>query len=203
MKDKKKHIQEEPKPEQAAPETPPAEAAEEAEALSALRAERERFRAQSEEYLDGWKRTQADLVNYRKRVERDAAETRLVAVGLAAARWFPVMDDFERALKERPEAQNLEQWAGGMELIYRKGLAALEAEGINPIEPAEGTEFDPNVHEAVTREVRPDRKDGEILEVLHRGYRIGDRVLRPAQVRVACKPEAEAGHDKPCPADTA
>jgi molecular chaperone GrpE len=185
------HAEQKNEEEKAVVDAPQAEGAGESEALTALRAEIEQLRTQSEEYLAGWKRTQADLVNYRKRVERDAVETRRTAAGQAAARWFPVLDDFERALKDRREAQNPEQWAEGVEMIYRKWITALEAEGITPIDPAEGTEFDPNVHEAVTRELHPDREDGEILEVVHRGYRMGDRVLRPAQVRVAYKPEAE------------
>ena len=184
MTDKKKHAHEESMPEQ-----PAAGDAEPSAELAALRAELGQARTQADEYLDGWKRTQAELVNYRKRVDRDAAEAKISAAGQAAARWFPVMDDFERALKERPGAQNLAQWADGVELIYRKGIAALEAEGITPIEPAAGTDFDPNLHEAVTREPCADREDGEILDMVHRGYRMGERVLRPAQVRVACQPD--------------
>jgi molecular chaperone GrpE len=205
MTEKKKHAEEEnpavAEEEAAArasagetPAEPGADSGPEAEAAESpelLRDELERARAQADEYLEGWKRTQADLVNYRKRVERDAADARLAAAGQAAARWFPVLDDFERALKELPGTQNLEQWAGGIGLIYRKGLAALEAEGITPIEAAEGALFDPSVHEAVTRETCPDKQDGEILEVVHRGYQMGDRVLRPAKVRVACKPEGQ------------
>src|SRR4030042_2096018 len=98
------------------------------------------------------------------------------------------MDDCERALKERPGAQNLAQGADGVELIYRKGIAALEAEGITPIEPAAGTDFDPNLHEAVTREPCADREDGEILDMVHRGYRMGERVLRAGQARGARPP---------------
>lgn len=168
----------------------PAECAELRQQAEALQAELGEARRQAAENLDGWKRAQADLVNYRKRVERDAAEVRQQAAGRAASRWFPVMDDFERALQERPDPDHFEQWAGGVELIYRKGLAALEAEGVTPIEAQPGSEFDPNLHEAVTREMCPDRRDGEILDMVHRGYRMGDRVLRPAQVRVACRPAA-------------
>jgi len=184
---KKKHGHEDSKPEE--------QAAAEAEAsadAAALRQELEQARAQADEYLDGWKRSQAELVNYRKRVERDAADVKVNAVCQVSTRWVSVLDDFERALADRGKTQNLEQWADGIELIYRKGLAALEAEGVTPIEPPAGTEFDPNVHEAVSREMCTDREDGEILETVHRGYRIGDRVLRPAQVRVACKPEANS-----------
>lgn len=193
MTDKKKHPHEEEKAgaQAAHPETAPSENEEEAVSIGELRAELERAKAQIDEYLDGWKRAQAELMNYRKRVERDAADARLLAAGQAAARFFPVLDDFERALKELPESQNLNQWAAGVELIYRKGIAALEAEGITPVDAAEGMAFDPNFHEAVTREPCPDRQDGEIIEVVHQGYKIGDRVLRPAKVRVACKTETQ------------
>ncbi|MBN1438778.1 MAG: nucleotide exchange factor GrpE [Anaerolineales bacterium] len=189
MSDIEKNDLEETKAGEAAPGAAPAETA--GPDPEALRAELERAKAQAEEYLDGWKRAQAELVNYRKRVERDAGEARRSAAGRAAARWFPVLDDFERALKERTSSANLEQWAGGIELIYRKGMAALEAEGITAIEPAAGEPFDPIMHEAVTREVCADREDGEILEVVLRGYRMGDQLLRPAKVRVACKPEPQ------------
>jgi molecular chaperone GrpE len=185
MTDKKKHGQEDQTPEQ-----PVAADAEPSGELAALRTELEQARARADEYLDGWKRSQAELVNYRKRVERDVADVKVTAVCQASTRWVSVLDDFERALKDRMESQNLAQWADGIELIYRKGLAALEAEGVTSIEPAPGTDFDPNVHEAVSREMCAEREDGEILEVVHRGYRVGDRVLRPAQVRVAYKPEA-------------
>jgi molecular chaperone GrpE len=194
MTEKKKHPPEEQSAEEktVAQEASPSAPSEVPETPDALRAELEQAQAQANEYLDGWKRTQADFMNYRKRMERDAADARLFGAGQAAARWFSVMDDFERALKERAGTQNLEQWVNGVELIYRKGIAALEAEGITPIEPAQGLEFDPTVHEAVGREICPDREDGEIIEVIHRGYRMGDRVLRPAQVRVACKPEGNS-----------
>ncbi len=185
MTDKKKHGQEDQVPE----ETKAADAEPSGEP-DALRKELEQARAQADEYLDGWKRSQAELVNYRKRVERDAADVKVTAVCQASTRWVSVLDDFERALADRAQTQNLEQWADGIELIYRKGLAALEAEGVTPIDPPPGSVFDPNVHEALSRQMCADREDGEILEVLHRGYRMGDRVLRPAQVRVACKPEA-------------
>jgi molecular chaperone GrpE len=193
MTDKKKHPHEEEAAgaEAPRPEAEPGAGGEAAITAEELRGELEKLRAQADEYLDGWKRAQADLVNYRKRVERDSADTLRSAAGQTAARFFPMLDDFERALKELPASQNLGQWASGIELIYRKGIAALEAEGIAPIDATEGMPFDPNVHEAVTRETCPDRQDGEILEMVSRGYRIGDRVLRPAKVRVACQPEAK------------
>jgi molecular chaperone GrpE len=187
----KSAAEEEPTP----PEQAPEKAIEASEAPEATRAELERIRLQAAEYLDGWKRAQADFSNYRKRIERDAEEARIQAVGRAASRWFPILDDFERALKESSATDNWEQWAAGVELIYRKGVAVLEAEGINPFEAQAGSEFDPGLHEAVTMEISPDKKDGEILGTVRCGYRLGDRVLRPAQVRVAYRAETNSRQD--------
>jgi molecular chaperone GrpE len=178
----KQSAEEEPIPAEPAQE----DALETAEAMDSVQAELEKARAQAAEYLDGWKRTQADFANYRKRIERDEGEARIQAVARAASRWFPILDDFERALKEKPAAEKMEQWAAGVDLIYRKGVAALEAEGVTSFGAETGSEFDPGLHEAVTMEPCPDKKDGEILGTIRCGYRLGDRVLRPAQVRVAC-----------------
>lgn len=169
----------------------PADLAQAAAVASAaeFQAELDKANALAAEYLEGWKRAQAELANYRKRVERDAADVQVNAAGRSATRWFPILDDFARALRESVTAENVGSWKAGMELIYRKGVAALEAEGITPIAEEAGAAFDPNRHEAITMEPCPDREDGEILEVVRNGYRQGDRVLRPAQVRVASKPE--------------
>jgi molecular chaperone GrpE len=194
MTDKKKHdhhpqaMPEEAAGEEAVQESP----ATAKDSIEAVRAELEAAKAQNAEYLDGWKRTQAEFSNYRKRVERDAADERVKAVGLAASRWLPILDDFERALAEGSHPDNYDRWAAGVELIYRKGMAALEADGIEPICPEPGTAFDPTIHEAVTKEMCPDKEDGEILGTVRRGYRLGDRILRPAQVRVACRPEPDS-----------
>jgi molecular chaperone GrpE len=112
---------------------------------------------------------------------------RIQVVGRVAGGWFPLLDDLLRALKERPTAENFATWADGMDLIYRKGMGTLEMEGIAPIRPEPGEAFDPNRHEAVTMEPCAERKDGEIIETLRCGYVMGERVLRPAQVRVACE----------------
>ena len=192
MTEKKKLSHEKHSAEEEPIQPEPAEAAapEAGEAKDSIQVELEKTRAQAAEYLDGWKRAQADFANYRKRIERDEAEARIQAVSRAAARWFPILDDFERALKEKSATENLEQWAAGVDLIYRKGVAALEAEGVTSFRANAGTEFDPGLHEAVTMEPCPDKKDGEILGTIRCGYRLGDRVLRPAQVRVACPAES-------------
>jgi molecular chaperone GrpE len=192
MTDKKKIGHEKHSAEEGPIRTEPAQEGESetTQAQDLVQADLEKVQAQAEEYLDGWKRTQADFSNYRKRIERDAAEARIQAVGRAASRWFPILDDFERAVKDKAAKQNLEQWAAGVELIYRKGVAALEAEGVTSFEAEPGAVFDPSLYEAVTMEPCPDKKDGEILGTIRCGYRLGDRVLRPAQVRVACPAES-------------
>ncbi len=140
--------------------------------------------AQAQEYLDGWQRARADFANYKRRVERDRAQMQQDAVARVAARYLPIVDDIERALQNRPAEGEGAAWAEGIELVYRKLLAALEADGVKPME-AEGQMFDPNLHEAVMQEESESHESGQIIEVLQKGYWIGERVLRPALVKVA------------------
>ena len=96
---------------------------------------------------------------------------------------LPVVDDFERALKV-DVGTPAEAYRGGLDLIYRRLLDLLARRGVKPIE-ALGTDFDPHVHQAVAYEPSPGHRDGEVIEELSRGYRLGDRLLRPAAVKVA------------------
>jgi molecular chaperone GrpE len=136
------------------------------------------------ENLDGWLRARAELANYKKRVERERAETYQNAAGTILARLLPALDDFERATKDAPDDPSLRQWVEGVTLIQRKLQTILESEGVQRIE-AEGQQFDPNVHEALTHDESENHGEGEVIEVVRQGYRLGDRVLRPALVRVA------------------
>lgn len=150
----------------------------------ALSSELEEWQSKANEYLDGWQRSRADFANYKKRVERDQAQVSQNATANIIKHFLEVLDDLELALKNRPQDGEGAAWADGIELVYRKFSSILESEGITPIE-ADGQYFDPNLHEAVTNEDNPDYESGQIIEVLKRGYFIGDRVLRPATVRVA------------------
>lgn len=154
------------------------------EDITDLKKELEEIRLKSEEYLEGWQRARAEFANFRKRVERDREQTHQVAAGNIMRSFLEVLDDLERALKNRPQEGEGAVWAGGIELIYRKFLKILESQGVKPMQ-AEGELFDPNLHEAITHEESPDHESGEIIEVVQTGYLIGDRVLRPALVRVA------------------
>lgn len=146
--------------------------------------ELEKLRAEADEYLDGWQRARAEFVNYKKRVDREQAEARSRISGEIITRYLDIVDDLERALKERPSEGEGAVWSEGIELIYKKFMGMLEAEGVEVI-PAEGKEFDPNYHEAVTHDESEEHQEGYIIEVLQPGYILGERVLRPAMVRVA------------------
>lgn len=141
-------------------------------------------RLKSDEYLDGWQRSRAEFANYRKRVERDRQQIYQDVASDIIRRYLDVIDDLERALKNKPEHGEGAEWAVGIELIFRKMLIILESEGVEPMQ-AQGSQFDPNLHEAISQEEHPAFESGQIIEVVKTGYFIGERVLRPAAVRVA------------------
>jgi len=152
--------------------------------LAGLRQELEAARAKAAENLDGWQRSQADLANYRRRVERERAEAYQMTAAGVIARFLPVLDDFDRAMKDAPSGDDAKQWLEGVVLIQRKLHNLIESEGVTQVE-AEGAMFDPNLHEAVTHDESENHAAGQVIEVLRQGYRMGERVLRPALVRVA------------------
>ncbi|MGA2503741.1 MAG: nucleotide exchange factor GrpE [Anaerolineales bacterium] len=137
--------------------------------------------AQAAEYKDGWQRSVADFQNYKRRVDAEKNETYQNAIGSVIKRYLPILDDLERALSTRPADL---AWVDGIELIYRKLKSILEAEGLKRIE-AEGQMFDPNFHEAILQESCDGYESGQVIAVVQNGYTLGDRVIRPAQVRVA------------------
>jgi molecular chaperone GrpE len=155
-----------------------------AEDLHAVQKELEESRAKANEYLEGWQRSLADFSNYKKRVDRDQAQVYQNAAGMIIKRFIEVLDDLDRALKNRPQEGEGAVWANGIELIYRKLISILENEGVKAMD-LQGQVFDPNLHEAITLEESADHESGQIIEVLQQGYMLGDRVLRPALVRVA------------------
>ncbi len=140
-------------------------------------------RTQADEYKDGWQRALADFANLRRRVERDQQNANQNATVNVIKRYLDIIDDLERALANRPKEGEAGRWADGVELTYRKFATFLENEGLTTI-PAEG-EFDSNLHEAISHEDSPQHSSGQIIAVVQQGYRLGDRVVRPARVRVA------------------
>lgn len=140
--------------------------------------------AQAAEYLDGWQRARAELANYKKRVERERREAYMRAAGDILTQYLDILDDLERALNEKPTEEEAANWAQGIQLVYHKFQGLLEAYDVEPIEAA-GKPFDPNFHEAISHEETDEAKEGHVIDVVKQGYRMGDRVLRPALVRVA------------------
>lgn len=140
--------------------------------------------SEKEEYLDGWQRTQADFANYKKRVERDRQQVQQNATANVVRRYLEILDDLERALANQPQDGEGAVWADGIDLVYRKWLNALEVNDVKPME-VDDQLFDPELHEAISHEESDEHESGEVIEVVQTGYFIGDRVLRPARVRVA------------------
>ncbi len=140
--------------------------------------------AKAAEYFDGWQRERADFMNYKKRIERDQQLTQQNNVANITKKYLPVLDDLDRALRARPGESEGAKWSEGIDLIFRKLQGILESDGVKEIQAVEQM-FDPNFHEALTHEDCADYESGQIIEVIQKGYQIGDRVIRPALVRVA------------------
>jgi molecular chaperone GrpE len=151
----------------------------------ALEKEIESLQAEVEEQKDGWLRARADLENYRKRVQRDAARSYQDAMTNVLKIFLDAADDLERALRNRPEGELAEKWVDGIELIYNKLLNQMKNQGVERMDVNPGDDFDPNIHEAITQEDHPDFEEGQIIDIVKPGYRISDRIIRPAMVRVA------------------
>jgi molecular chaperone GrpE len=149
--------------------------------IESLKKQLDELQAKAAENLDGWQRAQAEFVNYKNRVQRDREVDYVSMKSDIIKKVLPVLDDLERALANRPAGNS---WADGMELIARKFQNVLEAEGIKRIEAA-GQLFDPNLHEAISSEPNAEVESGHVIEVVQNGYMLGERVIRPAMVRVA------------------
>jgi molecular chaperone GrpE len=152
--------------------------------LEALQAELEQAQAQAAEYLNGWQRARAEFANYKKRVEAEREELRRTSTEALLLKLLPVVDDFERAFQALPEDSTDAAWVDGFKMILRKLQAVLESQDVAPIEAA-NQPFDPLWHQAVMQEETDEHPDGYVIEEMQRGYRLGERVLRPSMVKVA------------------
>jgi molecular chaperone GrpE len=156
------------------------------ERLEAATRELEETKARADEATYNWQRSAADFANYKRRTDEERALVTQMGTAVVIGRLLGVLDDFDRALANVP-ADAHESWVEGIRLVERKLRGVLEAEGVRPIE-ALGTQFDPNLHEAVVHEPTADHPDNTVIEELQRGYLLHDRVLRPALVKVANNP---------------
>jgi molecular chaperone GrpE len=136
--------------------------------------------AKAEANLAGWQRAQADFINYKRRSEQERTEVAQFANSVMVLSLLPILDDFERAFAAIPPRLEKTNWVEGIRLVERKLWANLEAQGLSPIK-ALGEPFDPNLHEAV----RQDKgKEGIVIEEVRKGYKLNDRIIRPAKVVV-------------------
>lgn len=160
--------------------------AELAERIEALERELDEVRRSETELRGNWQRSAADFANYKRRTDEERATVAQFASSLLIGKLLGVLDDFDRALDNVP-ADAHDAWVEGVRLVERKLRGVLESEGVTPID-AIGQPFDPNVHEAVVHEETADAPDNQVIGELQRGYRLHDRVLRPALVKVADNP---------------
>ncbi|MBL8093927.1 MAG: nucleotide exchange factor GrpE [Anaerolineales bacterium] len=165
-------------------EAPPAQTEDLGALVQSLQIELKDAKSKSAEYLDGWQRARAEFANYKKRQERDQIDQYHSTLARVLNRYLEVSDDLDRALKARPAEGEGAVWSEGVAAIQRKLLGFLEAEGVTPV-LAEGQPFDPNFHEAVVQEPHDTIPSGHVVEVLRPGYKVKDRVLRTALVKVA------------------
>lgn len=177
---------------------PPVEGEDE---LTRVSRELEETRSRADEHFANWQRAAADLINFRRRVEQEREELGKYAKQDVLMDLLPVVDDWERAFASLPAEMARFTWVQGVVQIYQKLLWTLGRHGITPIDALDHP-FDPRVHEAVMREEDVDpAEQTHVVAELQRGYKLHDRVLRPALVKVGRTPaqtpestdEAEAG----------
>jgi len=145
----------------------------------------QKLKAERDTLLDRLARLQAEFENARKRAVREQQDFRDFATSDAIKALLPVVDSFERALQAR--TTQLDEFRGGVELIYKQLQDALSKLGVRPV-PAKGETFDPHVHEAIEMVETTDVPDHQVIDELQRGYKLKERLLRPAMVRVAKDP---------------
>lgn len=162
-------------PEEAGDAVPPAGDATGGDDIAAIRRERD-------EQYQRLLVTTAEFDNYRKRTDRERRERAEYAAVDLLTDLLPIVDDLERALAA--ETEDPEVYRRGVEIIHKQLLDLLDRRGVTPIETV-GTDFDPNIHQAVTQEASDSHRDGEVIEELRRGYTLRERLLRAAMVKVA------------------
>ena len=155
-----------------------------ASAASGPEAELQKLKAERDSLLDRLARAQAEFDNARKRAAKEQQDFRDYAAADSIKPLLPVMDSFERALQVKSESGD---FRSGVELIYKQLQDALAKLGVRAI-PAKGEPFDPHVHEAIEMVETSQAADHEVIEELQRGYKLKDRLLRPAMVKVAKNP---------------
>jgi molecular chaperone GrpE len=165
--------------------------------IETLTAERDDATKTADEYLSALQRERAEFQNFKRRT----SEERMRDLGLAGEdlirKVLGVADDFDRAIEARPASVADDPWFQGIAAIDRKLRLLLDSEGVTPIDASPGREFDPREHEAIANVPDAERPEGSIVEEIRRGYRLRDRVIRPALVAVATSSDTADTNDTP------
>lgn len=160
------------------------EAANEAEKTLDPLAELEQAKLQATGFLEGWQRERAEFANYRRRIEQQQRDGYQNATAEVLLKILPIVDDFARAVENIPPELQSNPWVSGTAMILPKFNKVLDGFGVRLIDPS-GEIFDPNMHEAIAMEDSDSVESGHVIQVMQKGYAVGDRLLRPALVKVA------------------
>lgn len=152
--------------------------------IDTLKGEIEKSRAESQKNLDGWQRSRAEFSNYKRRTQQELADSKKNGALDALGKILPVIDDFERALDNVPAELKEHDWTIGTALILKNIQKVLDEYNVEVLDPV-GEEFDPMMHEAIGMDDSGEYESGIVTTTLQKGYKSGDKVLRPAMVRVA------------------
>jgi molecular chaperone GrpE len=163
--------------------------------IEALQGERDAAQAQAAEYLLALQRERAEFQNFKRRTAEERDRESGLANDLLLFKVLTVADDFDRAIESLPAGAETASWVDGVAAIDRKLRQLLESEGLRPIEVTPGMAFDPREHEALVNVPTTEVPEGSIVAELQRGYRIRDRILRPARVAIAASPDPDAAGD--------
>jgi molecular chaperone GrpE len=153
--------------------------------IATLQAQLAIIQTQADEHLQSLQRERADFSNFRRRTESQQALANQLAAARALQDFLPVLDDLELALRAIPDTPENAKWLGGFRMVLRKSQGVLERQGIQVVSAEPGQEFDPNLHEGILQSDSTEFESGQIMNVLRQGYKVGDRILRPAQVQIA------------------
>ena len=166
------------------------------EQIDALGAEREESNTESNESKEQLQRVQAEFINYRRRAEEEREEQQKYANSRLILKLLPVLDEFSMAVDHAARSDAEAAWVEGIKLIHRKLYSLVESEKVTRIE-AQGKEFDPLEHEAVGYQESADHQEGWILSVVRDGYKLHSRVIRPAMVILAKRPDRLENENHP------
>lgn len=156
--------------------------------IASLNQELEEFKKKAEDYLDSWKRTAADFENYKKRREREDRELLQFAQEVTVVKMLPTLESLEQALKHSPNDEQFKNWSEGVVKIVQQLEKVLLEMGVEKIKTL-GEKFNPHLHEAVEEVESEKQESGTILEEIQTGYKLNNKVIRPAKVRVAKRKE--------------